>query len=44
MTRLRNENSGVTVVVPEEKAARLGSEWVPVEESTPPRRGKRSEK
>ncbi len=35
MIRLRSTSSGVTVVVPEEKAARLGPEWKPVEAPTP---------
>ena len=35
MVRLRNTASGAVVSVAEEKVARLGSEWVPVEETSP---------
>ena len=37
MPRLKNTNSGAVVVVPEEKAARLGAEWQPVVEHAPTR-------
>lgn len=42
MVRLRHETSGVTVVVSEETAARLGREWQPVTDASPaaPRRTK----
>lgn len=35
MVRLRHVLTGAVVSVPDEKAARLGSEWVPVETPTP---------
>lgn len=35
MVRLRNSKTGAVVSVAEEKVARLGSEWVPVEETSP---------
>lgn len=47
MLRLRNDKSGVVVIVREDTAARLGSAWVPVEEETPkpaPTRRNRSKK
>ena len=33
--RLRNVRSAAVVSVPDEKAARLGSEWEPVDEKKP---------
>lgn len=45
MVRLRNSVSGAVVSVAEEKVARLGSEWVPVEETPPaPRKSGRARK
>lgn len=45
MVRLRNIASGAVVSVAEEKVARLGAEWVPVEESSPaPRKPGRTRK
>jgi hypothetical protein len=35
VARLRNVKSGAIVVVPDEKAARLGGEWEPVEVPAP---------
>jgi hypothetical protein len=35
MVRLRNTASGAIVSVADEKVARLGDEWVPVEETSP---------
>lgn len=43
MIRLRSTSSGVTVVVPEEKAARLGPEWKPAA-APAPAKPKRSNK
>lgn len=34
MVRLRHNAIGSVVSIPEEKAARMGSEWEPVEEPT----------
>ena len=36
MPRLRNISSGAVVTVPDEKAARLGSGWEPVEPAPAP--------
>jgi hypothetical protein len=45
MVRLRNSASGAIVSVADEKVARLGSEWVPVEETSPaPRKSGRARK
>lgn len=35
MVRLRSTATGAIVSVADEKVARLGSEWVPVEETSP---------
>ena len=45
MVRLRHATSGALVDVPDEKAARLGSEWAPVETAAkaPARRAAKSE-
>ena len=40
MIRLRNIQTGAVVSVPTEKAARLGSEWAPVETKQAVRRSK----
>ena len=45
MVRLRNSATGAIVSVADEKVARLGSEWVPVEETSPaPRKSGRARK
>jgi len=36
MARLTNARTGAIVVVPDEKVARLGSEWVPVQADKAP--------
>ena len=36
MARLRNVRSGAVVSVPDEKAARLGSEWVSADKAKAP--------
>lgn len=35
VARLKNVNSGAVVSVPDEKVARLGAEWVAVEDEKP---------
>jgi hypothetical protein len=43
MTRLSNSVTGVVVSVSDEKASRLGADWVPVEKPAPKRTNKKSD-
>ena len=41
--RFTNRVTGVRVIVPEEKAARMGADWEPEVKPEPKRRGKKNE-